>query len=101
MSETPKTRRVVYDPLTELMAYYATHTAAKKEPAAVSAAVEDRLKQRVIDGDRVGLQTDLEEALRTLPGSGDHQHHPAGRYEDRRGAVRERTDAAPLCAAVG
>ena len=65
MSETPKTRRVVYDPLTELMAYYATHTAAKKEPAAVSAAVEDRLKQRVIDGNRVDLQSDLEEALRT------------------------------------
>jgi 5-methyltetrahydrofolate--homocysteine methyltransferase len=67
MSETPKTRKVVYDPLTELMAYYSTHTAEKKEPAAVSAAVEDRLKQRVIDGNRVGLQADLEEALRSHP----------------------------------
>jgi 5-methyltetrahydrofolate--homocysteine methyltransferase len=65
MSETRKTRKVVYDPLTELMAYYSTHTAAKKEPAAVSAAVEDRLKQRVVDGNRVDLQSDLEEALRT------------------------------------
>ena len=67
MSENPNTRRLVYDPLTELMAYYATHTAAKKEPAAVSAKVEDRLKQRVIDGDRVGLHADLDEALKTYP----------------------------------
>lgn len=65
MSTNPKTRKLVYDPLTELMAYYATHTAAKKETAAVSAKVEDRLKQRVIDGDRVGLQADLDEALKT------------------------------------
>ena len=65
MSEIPKTRKLVYDPLTELMAYYATHTAAKKEVAAVSAKVEDRLKQRVIDGDRVGLQADLDEAMKT------------------------------------
>jgi 5-methyltetrahydrofolate--homocysteine methyltransferase len=67
MSETPKIRKLVYDPLTELMAYYATHTAAKKEAATVSAKVEDRLKQRVIDGDRVGLQADLDEALKTYP----------------------------------
>jgi 5-methyltetrahydrofolate--homocysteine methyltransferase len=67
MSETPKARKLVYDPLTELMAYYATHTAAKKETVAVSAKVEDRLKQRVIDGDRVGLQADLDEARTTYP----------------------------------
>lgn len=67
MSANPTTRKLVYDPLTELMAYYATQTARKREPAAVSAAVEDRLKQRVVDGDRVGLQADLDEALRTHP----------------------------------
>jgi 5-methyltetrahydrofolate--homocysteine methyltransferase len=65
MTDAPKNRRVVYDPLTELMAYYATHTAAKKEIVAVSAKVEERLKRRVIDGDRVGLQADLDEARKT------------------------------------
>ncbi len=65
MSETPKIRKLVFDPLTELMAHYATHAAKKKEPAAASSSVEERLKQRIIDGDKVGLQADLDIALRT------------------------------------
>jgi 5-methyltetrahydrofolate--homocysteine methyltransferase len=65
MSETPKIRKLVYDPLTELMAHYAKHAAKKKEPAAASSTVEERLKQRIIDGDKVGLQADLDIALRT------------------------------------
>ncbi|MBP1690652.1 MAG: metH [Bacteroidetes bacterium] len=65
MSETPKIRKLVYDPLTELMAHYATHAARKKEPAAASSTVEERLKQRIIDGDKVGLQADLDIALRS------------------------------------
>ncbi|HSQ76807.1 MAG TPA: vitamin B12 dependent-methionine synthase activation domain-containing protein [Bacteroidota bacterium] len=65
MSDAPKTRKQVYDPLTELMAYYATHTTQKRETVAASAPVEDRLRQRIIDGDKVGLQADLDEALRS------------------------------------
>ena len=65
MSDSPKTRKQVYDPLTELMAYYATHATQKKEAVAASAPVEDRLRQRIIDGDKVGLQADLDEALRS------------------------------------
>jgi len=67
MSNAPKTRKVVYDPLTELMAHYATHTAQKKEAVAANAPVEERLRQRIIDGDKVGLQGDLDEALRSTP----------------------------------
>ena len=53
----------MYDPLTELIAHYADQKAEKKERAERPAAVEERLKLRVVDGDRVGLQADLDEAL--------------------------------------
>ncbi|MEK6650641.1 MAG: methionine synthase [Bacteroidota bacterium] len=60
-------RKVLSDPLTELMAFYA---GARKETVAVvrpDASVEERLQRRIIDGDRVGLNSDLDEALRRLP----------------------------------
>jgi 5-methyltetrahydrofolate--homocysteine methyltransferase len=56
-------RRVVYDPLTELMSYYAGQKAETREVAAPTGPIEDRLKQRIIDGNRVGLNADLDEAL--------------------------------------
>jgi len=55
--------RLVYDPLAELIAYYADRKTEKKERAERPAAVEERLKLRIVDGDRVGLQADLDEAL--------------------------------------
>jgi len=57
--------RVVYDPLTELMAYYAGRKTEKKERRGAEGPVEERLRNRIIDGDRAGLQADLDEALRT------------------------------------
>jgi 5-methyltetrahydrofolate--homocysteine methyltransferase len=58
-------RRVVYDPLTELMAYYAENKEQPHQRSVVTGAtVEERLRQRIIDGDRVGLNSDLDEALR-------------------------------------
>jgi 5-methyltetrahydrofolate--homocysteine methyltransferase len=58
-------RRCVSDPLSELMAYYAGEkTAASKKPVVESKSVEDRLKNRIIDGNKAGLQTDLDEALK-------------------------------------
>jgi 5-methyltetrahydrofolate--homocysteine methyltransferase len=65
MSDLPDTRKQVYDPLTELMAHYAAHKVQKPATTAVNVSVEDRLKQRIIDGDKVGLQGDLDEALRS------------------------------------
>ncbi|HXG01374.1 MAG TPA: B12-binding domain-containing protein, partial [Bacteroidota bacterium] len=62
--QTPKTLKVTYDPLAELMAYYADRKAEKKQKAAVAASVEERLKNRIIDGDKVGMQADLDEALK-------------------------------------
>ena len=61
-AETPQ-GRLVYDPLAELIAHYADQKAEKKERTERPAAVEERLKLRVVDGDRVGLQADLDEAL--------------------------------------
>lgn len=60
-------RKVVYDPLTELMSHYAAQKAEKKEAAGAAAPVEERLKRRIIDGDRVGLNADLDEALKAYP----------------------------------
>lgn len=60
-----KIRKVVYDPLQELIAYYS----AKKEDISrkdklQDLPVEERLKNRIIDGEKVGLQNDLDEALK-------------------------------------
>ena len=57
-------RKVVFDPLAEIMAYYAGQTTTKTEtPHDAGAAVEERLKNHIIDGNKVGLQADIEEAL--------------------------------------
>ena len=63
--EQSKTIKVVYDPLTELMAYYAKQKGEKKEKSARTGTIEERLKNRIIDGDKVGLQADLDEALKS------------------------------------
>lgn len=64
MSGAKKTSRLVYDPLTELMAYYAGQKGEKKEKPVSAGPVEERLKNRIIDGNKVGLTGDLEEALK-------------------------------------
>jgi 5-methyltetrahydrofolate--homocysteine methyltransferase len=54
-----------YDPLTELMAYYADKkTDAKAEKKERAGTIEEILKNRIIDGDRTGVSTDLDEALK-------------------------------------
>ena len=47
--EQSKTIKVVYDPLTELMAYYAKQKGEKKEKSARTGTIEERLKNRIID----------------------------------------------------
>ena len=63
MTSSGKQLRLTHDPLAELMQHYAGATAAKKETSVRSGPVEERLKQRIIDGDKAGLQADLDEAL--------------------------------------
>lgn len=57
----------ISDPVQEIIAYYAEKTAQKKEPVAMPAAVEERLKRRIIDGEKQGLKADLNEALKKYP----------------------------------
>ena len=65
---TGEERKTVYDPLSDLLSYYAiSKQEGKKAPAARGGTVEERLKNRIIDGDRVGLNADLEEALKKYP----------------------------------
>ena len=59
-------RREGHDPLQAFMARFADRKAAvarKERPA----AVEARLEQRIVDGDRQGLEADLDEALARHP----------------------------------
>ena len=57
-------RRPSYDPLTALITYYSKHKGEKKGKSVREGTVEERLKGRIIDGDRVGLHADLDEALK-------------------------------------
>jgi 5-methyltetrahydrofolate--homocysteine methyltransferase len=60
-----RARTVVYDPLAELMAHYAGQKAEKEEKVVRGGTVEERLKNRIVDGDRAGLQAELDEARKT------------------------------------
>jgi 5-methyltetrahydrofolate--homocysteine methyltransferase len=60
-----------YDPLTEFMALFEGVEAGAVEREDRSGwPVDERLKHRIIDGDRDGLTTDLEEQLQSLPALG-------------------------------
>jgi 5-methyltetrahydrofolate--homocysteine methyltransferase len=52
------------DPLQELLAFYSEKKEVENKPQREILPLEERLKKRVIEGDRVGLQTDLDEALK-------------------------------------
>ncbi len=64
-------RRDGYDPLQELLALFeGVSSAALVKEDRSGWPVEERLKQRIIDGDRDGLTDDLDEALQTMPALG-------------------------------
>ncbi len=58
-------RRDGYDPLHVFLGLFEGRKGEEKKVQERHAAVEDRLKQRIIDGDRQGLEPDLEEAMKT------------------------------------
>lgn len=59
-------RREGYDPLKALLAVFADRTVAKVEKKR-AATVEEQLKERIVEGDRNGLDADLTVALQTHP----------------------------------
>jgi 5-methyltetrahydrofolate--homocysteine methyltransferase len=61
-------RKCVFDPLTELMSYYSGQKQeASKKQGIKGETAEERLKNRIIEGDKVGLQKDLDDALQRHP----------------------------------
>ena len=56
-------RREGYDPLQRLLAMFAERKAADAVKKSRAETVEGRLKERIIDGDRKGLDAELDEAL--------------------------------------
>ena len=63
MTPPGKHLRVTRDPLTELMKHYAVSAPGKTAVSIRTGTIEEKLKARVIDGDRHGLQADLDDAL--------------------------------------
>ncbi len=60
---------VTYDPLMELMAYYEAHggTSIEKKKKELPEQIEERLKYRIINGEKTGLEPDINEALQRYP----------------------------------
>jgi 5-methyltetrahydrofolate--homocysteine methyltransferase len=56
-----------YDPLTELTQLFAGATTQRDRTQDQNLTVEERLKQHIIDGERIGLEEQLEHALQTYP----------------------------------
>src|SRR5207245_1499372 len=52
------------DPLKEMLAFYAGKKGKVAEKAPKAKAVEERLKNRIVEGDLVGLTEDLDEGLK-------------------------------------
>ncbi|WP_017325859.1 methionine synthase [Synechococcus sp. PCC 7336] len=57
----------VYDPLTELTTLFEGVSAKRDRSVDASLPLEDRLKQHIIDGERIGLEEALKEALEKYP----------------------------------
>jgi 5-methyltetrahydrofolate--homocysteine methyltransferase len=58
---------LTYDPLMELLAYYEANsgTSLEKKAKELPAGIEDRLKYRIINGEKTGLTEDIELALQS------------------------------------
>jgi len=57
--------KCIYDPLTELMAYYSKEKMEKADSVVKEQlTVEETLKNRIIDGDKIGIEKDLTNALK-------------------------------------
>ncbi|PSF38974.1 methionine synthase [Aphanothece hegewaldii CCALA 016] len=57
----------IYDPLTKLTEIFTGKTTKKDASKNASLPVEERLKQHIIDGERIGLEDSLAEALKNHP----------------------------------
>jgi len=58
-------RREGFDPLHAFIGLFSDGESVGEKKAIANLPVEDRLKQRIIDGERIGLEKDLNEAMQT------------------------------------
>ena len=56
-----------YDPLLEFVNAFQGRKGSAAEKRAAPTTIEEKLKVRIIDGDRVGLEADLAQAMKTYP----------------------------------
>lgn len=56
-------RRPDYDPLQEFIGIFADHQETDRDEKEQPKTVEEKLRARIVDGDRLGLEGDLDEAL--------------------------------------
>ncbi|MBB2203966.1 methionine synthase [Gluconacetobacter takamatsuzukensis] len=56
-----------YDPLQKLLELFADRKASDAVKKVRAETVEGRLKDRIVDGDRKGLEADLDEAMQSIP----------------------------------
>lgn len=56
-----------YDPLQKLLALFADRKASEAVQRKRAETVEERLRDRIVDGDRKGLEADLDEAMGKMP----------------------------------
>ncbi len=57
----------IYDPLTEFTKLFAGVKSKSSKQASKGATVEERLKNHIIDGEKIGLEAELQKALETHP----------------------------------
>ncbi|MBI4584753.1 MAG: methionine synthase [Planctomycetes bacterium] len=60
-------RRPGFDPLQEFIGLFAEEKAEGSRKAEAPRTIEEKLKQRIVDGDRTGLEADLDAALQKMP----------------------------------
>ena len=56
-----------YDPLTEFTTLFEGRTAQSIKPDIANLSIEERLKHHIIDGEKIGLEDSLKQALETYP----------------------------------
>jgi 5-methyltetrahydrofolate--homocysteine methyltransferase len=62
-----KEKKVIYDPLTELMEYYSSYKSVEdkeKEDEKGDKPIEEKLRLRIIEGNKIGIQSELDDALK-------------------------------------
>ncbi len=60
-------RTDAYDPLEDFLAFFSTHKGEGKKKVERAGTIEEQLKNRIINGDKVGLPQDLDEGLKKYP----------------------------------